>query len=377
MKKISCLLFAFGCFCFAFLSPIKLKGFALSAEPYKAMATMEVSSSRLLFAHNEKERLPMASTTKILTAIYVIQHTPNLDAVVEIPKEAQGVEGSSIYLRAGEHLTIKELLFGLMLQSGNDAAVALALTTENSVENFCEKVNKFVADIGATDTHIVTPNGLHHKDHYTTAQDLALITCYAMKNPVFREIVQTQKTEISNEFKTEPRYIKNKNKLLKNMQGATGVKTGYTSQAGRCLVASCERDGMEVVSVVLNCRPMFEECEKLLNKALQTYKIYEILPEYNHIGSCTIQTSNGSKNVNIISKNGFKYPLTEAEHSSMRVIINLPKTLSAPIEKGQEMGEIEIYLSKQLIFSTKIYSIESVKEINFKDILNKVIKKML
>ena len=379
MRKISaifvCFVFVFGCFMFK-SSPQKMS-FAKTTLPYKAMATMEVDSKRILFSYNENQKLPMASTTKIITAICVIENTKDLNKIIKIPKQAQGIEGSSIYLRTGEHLSIKELLLGLMLSSGNDAAVALAIETSGSVEDFATLANEFCKRVGAENTNIVTPNGLHDENHYTTAKDLAIISCYAMKNEIFREIVATKKATLSNEFFKEPRYIKNKNRLLKELDGCTGIKTGFTKEAGRCLVASRKVNQMEVVCVVLNCGPMFEECSELLKKAGQDFSLCELLPEYNHVGSCEVVNGKQILKINVMNKEGFVYPLTKDEQSLVRVVASFPKTLIAPIEKGQSVGEINIYLSNQLIFSTKIYSIEDVRTINFKDIINKVIEKML
>ena len=168
----------------------------ISAEAY---CVLESSTSRILAAKNEDKRLPMASTTKIVTAILVIENLDDLDEIVEIPREATGIEGSSLYLRQGEHLSAYELLLGLMLRSGNDAAMALALHTFGSLEAYQKAANEFVLSLGCENTNIVTPNGLHDDNHYTSAKDLAKISAYAMKNDAFREIVAKTRTTISNE----------------------------------------------------------------------------------------------------------------------------------------------------------------------------------
>jgi len=187
----------------------------------------------------------MASTTKIVTALTVIRNT-DLDEVVEIPKAACGIEGSSIYLREGEHLTVRELLYGLMLRSGNDCAVALALHTSGSVEAFAELMNTTAVELGCENSNFVNPHGLHDDRHYTTALDLAAVTCEALHNETFREIVSTKAVRISNEGYEYDRVLVNKNKLLSNVDGADGVKTGYTKKAGRCFVGSATKNGMQV-----------------------------------------------------------------------------------------------------------------------------------
>lgn len=175
----------------------------------KACAVIEVNSGKILYEKNADARLPMASTTKIATAITVIENC-DISMTVKVPQEAQGVEGSSIYLKAGETLTVKELLYGLMLQSGNDSAVALAVAVGGSVENFAEMMNKTARKCGAENTHFVNPHGLHDDKHYTTAHDLALISVHAMKNPEFRNIVSAKSAEISNEGTGHNRIIYNK-----------------------------------------------------------------------------------------------------------------------------------------------------------------------
>ena len=219
----------------------------------------------------------MASTTKIVTALTVIKHC-NLDDTVEIPRQAVGVEGSSIYLREGEHLTVRELLYGLMLRSGNDAAVALALHTSGSVEAFAALMNEVAEEAGCVNSNFVNPHGLHDDKHYTTAYDLALISCSALENDDFREIVSTKTVRIRNEGYEYDRVLVNKNKLLSNYAAADGVKTGYTKKAGRCFVGSATRNGMQVVVAVLNCGPMFEDTASMLDAAFETYSYQIVVP---------------------------------------------------------------------------------------------------
>ena len=241
----------------------------------KAMAVIEKESGRILYSKNKDEKLPMASTTKIITAIYVIEHCDDLDRKFEIPKEAVGISGTSIGLQTGEHLSIRELLYGLMLRSGNDSAVALAIATGGSEEKFIEDVNSWLSEVvGVFDTHLSNPHGLPADEHYTTASDLAKISAYAMKNQTFCEIVKTQKISISDEKQSKyPRDLVNKNKLLKNYEFADGIKTGYTKSAGRCFVGSATKNEMTLICVLLNCGPMFEECQELLEKGFDEYKL--------------------------------------------------------------------------------------------------------
>lgn len=234
-----------------------------------AEIVVEVETGQILHANNEKTRLPMASTTKIMTAIIIVEDC-DLNAVIKVPKEAVGVEGSSIYLKCDEEISIKDLLFGLMLRSGNDASVALAIAHSGSVEKFVDVMNERAIAIGASDTHFCNPNGLPNDLHYTTAHDLAKISAYAMKNATFREIVSTKS------YKGDYKYFANKNKILNMLDGANGVKTGYTKKAGRCLVSSAKRDDMQLVCVVLNCPDMYERSKKLLENAFECYSTVKI-----------------------------------------------------------------------------------------------------
>ena len=336
-----------------------------------AYCVVETKSGRVLQEGNKDKRLPMASTTKILTAILVIENTQNLDELVEIPAEAVGIEGSSIYLKKGEHLSVRELLLGLMIKSGNDAAVALAVHSFGSLENYQKAANKFVENLGLKNTNIVTPNGLHDDKHFTSAFDLAVISTYAMKNNIFREIVGTQKTTISNEFGKGRRVIKNKNKMLADYNGATGIKTGFTKKAGRCLVSSAERNGMELVCVVLNCQNWFKESERLLNESFATYKLVELVPEHFHVGSAKVLDGN-KKTVNLVATKGFCYPLDSRELSNIQIETKIKDNIVAPISRGDVLGEILVYNKNNLIFSEKVYSIEEVESTKIKDIIKKI-----
>ena len=327
----------------------------------KAMAVMEVSTGRILYSKNEEEKLPMASTTKIITTIVAIENNDNLEKIVEIENDCVGIEGTSIYLKAGEHLTIEELLYGLMLRSGNDAAVAIAKATSGSVENFMILANNFCKNIGANDTNLTNPHGLPDDNHYTTAKDLALISSYALKNEKFAKIVGSKQKIISNELSHgKKRILNNKNKLLKNMDNATGIKTGYTKKAGRCFVGSAQKDGMELVCVLLNCLPMFEECKLLLEKGFNEFKMVEVLKGDEVLGEINVTGSNNTS-VKYAVKVDAVVPLKINEIDSIDIVYDLPSKISAPHDKSEPIGKFDIYASKNLIFSNKIYIIENVE----------------
>lgn len=334
--------------------------------PAKSMVVIEADSRRVLNDKNKDERLAMASTTKIMTALVTCKNVKDFDEVVAINDNAVGIEGTSMYLKKGEKLTVKELLYGLMLPSGNDTAMALAYYVGGSEERFVEMMNEQAKELNLQNTHFANPHGLDAGGHYTSAYDLAIITAEALKNDTFKEIVSTKNIRVTGSKENEPRFLSNKNKLLKTLEGCTGVKTGFTDNAGRCFVCSCTRDGMTLISVVLNCGPMFEESAKLLNACFEKYKMREILEPYAQ--GENIKVSNGESDfVQTVTKHGFSYPLTDEEFNNIKIVRNQPEILDAPVVKEQKIGEIEIYLDKNLLFKENIYTMENVKSTKYLD----------
>lgn len=325
----------------------------------KSMCLMEATTHRVLRAKNENEKRPMASTTKIMTAITAIENCQNLDEKFEVSKDAIGVSGTSIYLKEGEKFSVRELLYGLMLVSGNDASVAIGERVGGSVEYFVDMMNNLAKKIGAKNTHFENTHGLDEKGHYTTAYDLALISSYALQNSTFKEIVGTKNKKITNSDGKE-RYLQNKNKLLKNFDGANGVKTGFTDDAGRCFVGSAERDGMTLVCSILSCGPMFEDCEELLNEGFDNYKMVDVTSKVSTQRQISVENGKAEK-VIAIPKEKFFYPLKNGEEKKLNFEINLCEKIVAPLEKGSEVGEIKIFFDKNLIFSLKFITIEDVE----------------
>ena len=320
--------------------------------------TMEISTNRVLYGKNIDVRLPMASTTKAMTALVVIENS-NMEDIVTITQKAVGVEGSSIYLKEGEKLSVKELLYGLMLRSGNDAATALAIYTGKNVENFVEMMNQKAVSLNLKNTHFENPHGLHNNNHYTSSYDLAVIACEAMKNPIFKEIVGTKKITISgNDY---DRYLYNKNKILINDDGGTGIKTGYTKNAGRCLIASSQRNGMEVVSIVLNCGPMFEECSRLMDNAYAEYEMVNVIKSGEDLGKIIVEKGK-SKFVSVCTKEDVLIPLKKDGSENCNIKMNLKQKISAPCEKGRNVGNIEISINDCLLFNENVYTMEKIEK---------------
>lgn len=337
----------------------------------KAMCVMESSTGRVLYSKNAKQKLAMASTTKIMTAITAIENCSNIDEKFVISPKAVGISGTSLYLRKGEVFSVRELLYGLMLISGNDASVAIGEHVGGTLTNFVDMMNKTALKIGAVNSHFDNTHGLDSKTHYTTAEDLARITSYAMENETFREIVSTKNIKIvSAEGKT--RYLRNKNKLLTKLEGCDGVKTGFTDDAGRCLVSSCTRDGMRLVCVVLNCGPMFEESQALLEQGFREYKLYD-LTKFFSIKSCLPVSESKQGFVKIGFDNGAYYPLRASELDKISVSYTLPDELVAPIKKSQKVGEISIFFGNDLLFSKNIYTIENIRSNTYLDSLKRAV----
>lgn len=238
---------------------------------------LDAETGRTLFEKDPDSRSLIASTTKIMTALVVSEHCNVLDRM-RIPKEAVGIEGSSMYLKEGEVLTIQELLYGLMLQSGNDAAVALAIYCGGTVEGFAELMNDKARQLGLQNTHFVNPNGLDAPDHYSTANDLATLASYAMKNPVFAMTASAKTVRVGQ------RVLTNHNKLLWQYEGADGVKTGYTKKAGRILVSSAMRDGRRLTAVTINAPDDWNDHKHLLDEGFKEYEVQTVIRKGDVLG---------------------------------------------------------------------------------------------
>lgn len=346
---------------------------AAPAVPTSAasMAVIEAGSGRVLYEKDGETKRPMASTTKICTAITVLEHCDDLEKAVVVPDAAVGVEGSSIYLQKGEKVKIIDLLYGLMLRSGNDCATALAILTAGSVDQFADLMNETAQKAGAENTHFVNPHGLHDDNHYTTALDLAKITAYAFKNETFAKIVATKTHSMSYADYPYPRTMQNKNKILFTYEGGDGVKTGYTKKAGRCLVASATRKGMRVIAVVLNCGPMFEDCAALMDKAFEEYALF--CPIEKPVETKVAVENGKEASVPVASKDTFSYPIKAGEEEDFCITANPVSSLAAPVQRGCAAGEFTITFKNQLLFSGKLYTIKEVPARDYLDHLEELI----
>ena len=267
-----------------------------------------------------------------MTALLVIE-AGNLDRVVTVSKQAVGVEGSSLYLKNGEQFTRKSLLYALMLVSGNDVAVALAIETAGSVDDFVALMNGRASKIGAMNTHFANPHGLPADNHYTTAKDLALIAAVAMRNPTFCEIVQTKTVVIDPQTEGTRRTLQNKNKLLWQFDGATGIKTGYTKAAGRCLAGAAERDGKQVVAVVLNAPDMWDDIAALMDESLDNLRYITLKKAGELMGTVCIEDGLAD-NVEGVLGSDLAACITNEEMERIAYDIALSDLINAPVIQG-------------------------------------------
>lgn len=300
---------------------------------------IEAESGEMLYAKHADERRGMASTTKIMTAILAIEALPQ-DTVVTVSDTCCGIEGSSLYLRAGEKLTLEDLLYGLLLRSANDAAVAIAIATDGSLDAFVARMNDKAMALGLKDTHFDNPHGLDGTTHYTTARELALLGAYCMKNDTFSKIVSTKRHTIAKGTDSE-RLLINHNRMLSSYDGAVGIKTGFTKKCGRTLIGAARREGITLISVTLDAPSDWSDHAKMLDLGFSKIEYRTVVSplEYTYelpvIGAVcdTVRVAN-TEAVRRILRSG-------EENASVDIV--LPHYLSAPIKKGERVGEIRIY----------------------------------
>ena len=356
MKKLLCVLCAVG----LALLPLRAGAEEVGTSALSCIIIDE-TTGRVLLSHKAETPLPMASTTKVMTALLAIE-LGDPDAPVTCSRNAFGVPGTSIYLSEGETLTLHDMLYGLMLASGNDAATAIAEHIGGTVEDFCAMMTARAAELGCTNTVFLTPHGLPCEGHYTTAHDLALIAREAMTHALFREIVGTTRATIPWEGRGYDRVLNNKNKLLTTYEGATGIKTGYTKKAGRCLVFGAERDGMRIIGVVLNCPDWFNEAARLMDLAFERYEAVTMLSAGDVAATLPVEHADGASVEAVLSAD-----LTGVvrKGSVPQVEIDLPDTLDAPVLAGQALGTARLVSNGVTVAEASISAASDVERDDF------------
>ena len=311
----------------------------VAAISAKSAIVLDSTTGRVLFEKQPDQQMLIASTTKIMTALIVCEQCNVLDRV-RVPREAVGIEGSSMYLREGEVLTVQELLYGLMLHSGNDAAVALAVYCAGTVEGFAQLMNDKAHQLGMDSTHFINPNGLDAPGHFSTARDMAVLAAYAMDNPIFAQTVATKTVTVAG------RTLRNHNKLLWQIEGADGVKTGYTKAAGRILISSATRQGRRLIAVTMSDPNDWQDHKQLLEQGFENFTACKVIEAGQCLGTVELAGAQAS-HVNLIAAEDFSYAVTENE--TIITVLPGPGFVYAPVTEGQCAGYVNIMLDNKMI----------------------------
>ena len=332
-------------------------------------------SKSMIIGKNEDVKSAMASTTKIMTTIVILEKA-DLNEKVTVSAKAGGTGGSKLGLKRGDKASVRDLLYGLMLRSGNDAAVALAEHVGGSVKGFAELMNEKAIELGLTNTHFVTPHGLDDANHYTTALELAKLTDYAMDNETFAKIVGTKSTTIY--INNQSRQINNTNELLGVLNGVVGVKTGFTNNAGRCLVTETKRNNMDIITIVLGAdtkKYRTKDSVNLIEYTFSKYKMYnleeQIIEEFNkwkNINEKRIliikgKTSNPKLALGAIEK----ATIPICDNDKIEYSINALTEIEAPVEQWNVMGKLTVKINGEILESIDIVNVNEVQKRDWKD----------
>lgn len=314
---------------------------------------MDMSNNKVLFAKEADQKRKIASITKIMTAIVAIEETP-IDRLIPIDSHAVGVEGSSIYLKKGEKIPLRSLLYGLMLRSGNDAAEAIASAVGGSREGFVFLMNQKAEELGMKQTHFVNPHGLDEPGHYSSAHDMAILTAYAMKNRHFREIVKSPSAKVDWPGEGK-RYFQNKNKFLKYYQGADGVKTGYTKASGRSLVTTVQRYGKHLVCVTINAPDDWNDHRAMYDYYFQHVLKKKEIAQGAHILKTSIRNTRHQP-LYLVTGRTFRYHLSQEEQKELRVQPMIAYPLQHVRRSGQVVGTLEVFHRQKYLGSIPLVS---------------------
>lgn len=323
----------------------------------KSAVLAEGDGGSVIWSKNGSERLPMASTTKIMTALCALENFPDIKKAVTIDGAACGVEGSSVYLKVGETLTMEELLFALLLESANDAAAAIAIEISGSIDDFAILMNDTAHRLGMKDSHFVNPHGLDHEDHYTTAEDMARLTVAALKNKDFSRIVSTYRTTIPLNGDEGTRLLLNHNKLLKYYDGAIGVKTGFTKKSGRCLVSAAERDGTVLVAVTLCAPDDWNDHRAMLDYGFSSFRQISVA----NVGELrySIPITGGTTSFVAVTNKEECHICAPVSSPDIRYVVEAPRFLFAPVKEGDRVGYVRCFLGDRQVARLSLYATSS------------------
>lgn len=335
------------------------------------------NSKTILYEKNGLKQVPMASTTKIMTAIVVLENS-NLNDIVTISKKAAGTGGSRLGLKINDKITVHDLLYGLMLKSGNDAAVALAEHVGGGIEGFADMMNKKASEMGLVNSHFVTPHGLDQDRHYTTAYELACMADYALNIPKFKEIVNSKSYNIT--INARSSLIGNTNELLGSLNGVYGVKTGFTNGAGRCLVTACKRYDLDIITVVLGAdtkKIRTLDSIKLIEYAYKNYEVIDIeknikeqFENWKYLNEKRIYINKAKQNninLEIENLNYSKITVKKTEIDNVKIEINSLYYLDAPVEEGRIIGNAKVQINGKTIANLNIKNKQMIEKKNIFD----------
>ena len=350
MQKFNKILFCIFVIIFSFNININAKDLNITSP---AAIVMETSTGRILYSKNERSKRKIASTTKLMTAMVAIDNC-NLEDMVEVSKNAAAVGGSEVGIKAGDKITLKALLYGLMLESGNDCAVAIAEHVSGSQEEFAKLMNKKALKIGAKDTCYTNAHGLDTEDNHCTAYDLALIACEVLKYPDILNIMGTEQINIKMGDTTK--YLANTNRLLRNYEYCIGGKTGFTNGANRCIVTFAKKEDMQIVTVVLGSETTdirFSECRKLMEYGINTYSLVDISEYMNWYINIPVYKGAINNYEKYITEN-MVVPLKEGELEQIYVKQTILPVIRTPMYKGNILGDIAMYIGEEKIYETEV-----------------------
>lgn len=313
---------------------------ALPGVSAQSAVLINGDTGEVLFRQNENVRLPMASTTKIMTALVAVEALP-LHTMVKISAECVGIEGSSIYLTEGELLSLEDLLYALMLESANDAAIAIAVAVAGSVEAFAERMNEKALALGLSESHFTNPHGLDDEAHYTTAYELALIAKAALSHDELKAIMSTQRRTIPMKDGSGVRLLLNHNKLLRSYEGAIGVKTGFTKKSGRCLVSAACRDGLTLIAVTINDGNDWRDHTAMLDYGFSLYDTVELCPAGAY--EAPLWVINGTSEYVVVKNTDSLTMALPKDRGDLRCVVEIPRFTYAPVKKGQVVGRLVFY----------------------------------
>ena len=340
-------------FLIVFTQPLQIRAFELSAE---SAVLIDAETGRVIYSKNSRERMGMASTTKIMTALVALDKY-NPDDVVTASYKASNTEGSSIYLKPGEKMSLEHVLYGLMLASGNDASVAISEHIAGNEYTFVEYMNRKAANLNLLDTHFENPNGLSHENHYTTAYDLSQITREALKNEKFRQVVSTKNKVLKSLSGENDRYIKNHNKLLWQYDGCIGVKTGFTKKDGRCLVSAAEKDGITLIAVTLNAPDDWNDHKKLFDYGFSNLTHKRVIRKGEK--AKTVNVNNGVLgSVDCIFSKEISVSVKKEENVLVKLFV--PEVVDAPVKEGQQIGFAKVYVDQVQVDETSVIASQNI-----------------